>query len=121
MFPQKNEVNEVKVISWVVMVLYCSPVESNFQGRRQAKRKSKAREILFYTGFSGFMLEVPAPLKLFPGPKEGKQFSKCSANCLQPKTPETSLTKFTSVHASESTCLSGKSASLRICYLALVK
>lgn len=37
--------------------------------------------------------------------------SKCSANCLQAKTPETSFTKFISVHASESTCLSGKSAS----------
>lgn len=116
-----DKVNEVKVIGWVVMVLYCSPVGSDFQRRRQAKRKSKAQETPFYTGFSGFVIEVPAPLKLFPGPKEGKQFSKCSLNCLQPKTPETSLTKFISVHASESTCLSGKSASLRICYLALVK
>lgn len=42
MFPQKNKVNEVKVITWVVMVLYCSPVGCDFQGRRQAKRKSKA-------------------------------------------------------------------------------
>ena len=47
-FPQKNKVNEVKVISWVVMVLYCSPVESDFQGRRQAKRKSKARETFLH-------------------------------------------------------------------------
>ena len=96
MFPQKNKVNEVKGIGWVVMVLYCSPVGSDFQRRRQAKRKSKAQETPFYTGFSGFVMEVPAPLKLFPGPKEGKQFSKCSANCLQPKTPEMSLTKFIS-------------------------
>lgn len=46
MFPQKNKVNEVKVITWVVMVLYCSPVGCDFQGRRQAKRKSKARRLL---------------------------------------------------------------------------
>lgn len=90
--------------------------------REEGRPRGNLRpETPFYTGFSGFVLKVPAPLKLSPGPTEGKQFSKCSANCLQAKTPETSFTKFISVHASESTCLSGKSVSLRICYLALVK
>lgn len=46
MVPQENKVNKVKVIAWVVMVLYYSPVGCDFQGRRQAKRKSKARRLL---------------------------------------------------------------------------
>lgn len=49
--------------------------------------------------------EVPAPLNIFLGSKERKQLSQDLANCRQSQTPESSLTRFSLVHASKCPCL----------------
>lgn len=52
-----------------MMVLYYSPVGCDF--REEGRPRGNLRpETPFYTGFSGFVLEVPAPLKLFPDPRK---------------------------------------------------
>lgn len=98
MFPQNKGVEDnISCSLW----LYSSPVCSDSRWAVGAQKADQGGNLCF----TGSAPEVPAPLNIFLGSKERKQLSQDLANCRQSQTPESSLTRFSLVHASKCPCL----------------
>lgn len=98
MFPQnKGAEDNISCSLW----LYSSPVWSDSGWAVGVQKADQGGNLCF----AGSAPEVPAPLNIFLGSEERKQLSQDLANCGQSQTPESSLTRFSLVHASTCPCL----------------